>query len=211
MMRQRNFAVAVVVSLLVAAGLAIPVHAQTSTAQTTKITRTGHVYLFRGFMNVFSTGMNDLTNELRRNGIKADVYNHAGYEAVARKAINEYRAGRGREPVFIVGHSLGADAAIAMAGLLEQAKVPVALLVTYDPYAPPVVPSNVRQLINYNQYSNQKSPGAVLKQAEGFRGEVANIDVATDLPQAVDHFNIDKQKSLHETTMKAIFAKSRRK
>lgn len=197
--------VAVLASTIVIAGLG-PSRAE----ETTRVTRTGHVYLFRGFANVFSTGMNVLTDNLRQNGIKADVYNHAGYPAVAKKAIEEYRATKGREPIFIVGHSLGGDAAIAMSEILQKSGVPVTLLVIYDAYAPRVVPSNVRHVINYHQYEALDSPGAKLKLESGFKGKAENIDVAGE-SSAIDHFNIDKQKSLHEATIKAIISRTRRK
>jgi thioesterase domain-containing protein len=197
--------VAVLASTFAIAGLG-PSRAE----ETTRVTRTGHVYLFRGFANVFSTGMNVLTENLRQNGIKADVYNHAGYPAVAKKAIEEYRATKGREPIFIVGHSLGGDAAIAMSEILQKSGVPVTLLVIYDAYAPRVVPSNVRHVINYHQYEALDSPGAKLKLEPGFKGKAENIDVAGE-SEGIDHFNIDKQKSLHEATIKAIISRTRRK
>lgn len=204
MIDRRSSLVFAVMALVFAAAAAPAAHAQT------KVTRTGHVYLFREFMNVFSTGMNVLTDELRRNGIKADVYNHTAYQGVAAQAVAEYRASKGREPVFIVGHSLGADAAISMAAVLEKANVPVTLLVTYDAYAPPIVPSNVRQVINYNQYAAQDSAAAKLRMAPGFKGRVDNVNVAEKVA-AVDHFNIDKLESLHQATIKAILARTRRK
>jgi thioesterase domain-containing protein len=197
--------VAVLASTIVIAGVG-PSRAE----EPTRVTRTGHVYLFRGFANVFSTGMNVLTENLRQNGIKADVYNHAGNQAVAKKAIEEYRATKGREPIFIVGHSLGGDAAIAMSETLQKHGVPVTLLVIYDAYAPRVVPSNVRHVINYHQYEALDSPGAKLKLEPGFKGKAENIDVAGE-SEGIDHFNIDKQKSLHEATIKAIISRTRRK
>ena len=178
--------------------------------QSTKVTRTGHVYLFRGFANVFSTGMNVLTERLRQNGIKADVYNHAGYQSVAQAALKEYKATKGREPIFIVGHSLGGDAAIAMSAILQKYGVPVTLLVIYDAYAPRVVPTNVRHVINYHQYEALDSAGAKLRMEPGFKGKAENINVAGK-SEAVDHLNIDKQKSLHDATIKAILARTRRK
>ncbi len=206
MIRRRFLSVLILFAFAAVAGGVGPVLAEDGP----RVTRTGHVYLFRGFANVFSTGMNVLTEELRRNGIKADVYNHTGYAAIAAQAAKEYAASKGREPIFIVGHSLGGDAAISMAALLEQQKVPVTLLVIYDAYAPPVVPTNVRRVINYNQYAVQDSPGAKLRTAPGFKGKSEDINVA-EKTAGIDHFNIDKQKSLHDATVKAILAQTRRK
>lgn len=178
--------------------------------QAAKVTRTGHVYVFRGFANIFSTGMNTLTNELRRNGIKADVYNHSAYQSVAKQVLQDYKATRGREPVFLVGHSMGGDAAIGVAEILKKYKIPVSLLVTFDAYAPRAVPSNVRHVINYHQYAAEDSAGAKLRTQPDFKGKAENVNVAAK-SASVDHFNIDKQRDLHEATIKAILSRTRRK
>lgn len=49
---------------------------------------------------------------------------------------------------MIVGHSLGGDAAVAMAAELGRAGVPVQLVATLDPVGGSEVSSNVRRSVN---------------------------------------------------------------
>ena len=45
-----------------------------------------HVYLFRGLADIFSTGMDTLTEELKKNGVYATSYSHTEWKAVADRA-----------------------------------------------------------------------------------------------------------------------------
>ena len=67
--------------LLVAALVALAVTAGTAHAQRT------HVYLLRGFMDIFSTGMDDLGAKMNRRGIEASVHNHAEFQSLASAII----------------------------------------------------------------------------------------------------------------------------
>lgn len=55
----------------------------------------------------------------------------AGFKT--RGIIKDYRAGKFEGPVDIIGHSLGANAALNMANALGAAGVPVGLVVMLDP------------------------------------------------------------------------------
>ena len=46
--------------------------------------------------------------------------------------IDEYRSGKNVKPVIIMGHSLGADAAVNMGNYLAGKRVPVRLIVAFD-------------------------------------------------------------------------------
>ena len=189
-------------------------HAQQAGAKLPRLSRTGHVYLFRGLWDVFSIGMDELAYKIRYNGMESTVHQHTAYRTVAAQAAQKYRSSRRKEPIFIVGHSLGADAAIGMATELAQQRIPVTMLITYDAYAPGVVPTNVRHLINFHQYESEASPGARLQTASGFRGRVENVNVVQKYSSeavTVDHFNIDSFPRIHNDTMRSIFRRSRRK
>jgi hypothetical protein len=84
-----------------------------------------HVYLLRGLLNIFSLGMDTLADELNRRGVYATVDNHADWESLANSAAANYKAGK-EGPIIIIGHSLGADAAMEMANYLGARGVPVA-------------------------------------------------------------------------------------
>jgi hypothetical protein len=53
-----------------------------------------HVYLFRGLADVFSLGMNTLTDELNSRGVAATVHSHTDWKSIADKAAENYKAGR---------------------------------------------------------------------------------------------------------------------
>lgn len=106
------------------------------------------VYLLRGFLNVFSLGMDQLAAELRQRGVEAVVGNHSLSDAYASEAAADCKAGR-INSIAIVGHSLGAGASVEMADELGQAGVRVGLVVTVDPVSRTSVPANVRTLENF--------------------------------------------------------------
>jgi len=157
-------------------------------------TQTGgiHVYLLRGWLDVFSTGMDDLTVKLNQRGIRASVHGHMDYYSLADSIANRYRAGRG-ERVVIIGHSLGANAAVEMAARLGELKINVPLVITYDPTITEHVPANVARLVNFYQSNN--GWGGRVETGPGFRGQLSNIDLARDA--GLDHVSIDKSNKLH--------------
>jgi pimeloyl-ACP methyl ester carboxylesterase len=144
------------------------------------------VYLLRGFMNVFSLGMDDLAARLQANGIAATVGNHADAGAVINQIEMRYQAGD-YGPIILIGHSLGADAVVAMAEALNQDRVPVALIILFDGTAPHRVPGNVTAAVNFTlQYD--------LTPDIDFHGTISNVDLRGD--PGIDHLTIDKSPSL---------------
>src|SRR5579884_668851 len=84
------------------------------------------VYLLRGFLNVFSLGMDDLAAKLQADGISATVMNHADF--AASRIVTTFNAGD-HGPIVLIGHSLGADAIVDLANALARYNIPIALLV----------------------------------------------------------------------------------
>ena len=84
------------------------------------------VYLLRGFLNVFSLGMDDLAAKLQADGISATVINHAEADLVASRIVTNYNGGD-RGPIVLIGHSLGADAVVEVANGLARYNIQVAL------------------------------------------------------------------------------------
>jgi len=139
--------------------------------------------------------------KLRGRGIIGEVRSHADGEELAQSAIAKWRGGV-RGPIIIIGPSLGADAAIAMAQRLGAAGVPVALLVTFSPVDSAPVSANVARAVNYFQSSGAWH-GQVTKGA-GFRGALENVDLAQT--PGITHFNIEKAEQLHAATIARVLA-----
>lgn len=135
----------------------------------------GHkkVYLLRGLTNVLSPGIDQLADELPKRGIDATVANHAFSDTLAEEAIQECKSGRVNS-IVLVGHSLGARAAVSMAEQLQKAGLRVALIVTIDPVVKSVVPNNVHLLKNFYLSSGV---GTTVESDGHFRGMLQNVDM----------------------------------
>ena len=159
------------------------------------------VFLLKGLAGVFSSGLDKLELKLQARGIRGQVASHASSDTLADQAIARYRAGQ-HGPIIIAGHSLGADAAVIMSQRLNDAKVPVALVITFAPVGYPRVMGNVSRAINYYQV-NSAWHGQIVR-GPGFKGSLSNID----LENAVDinHFNIDKADRIQAAAVNAIAA-----
>jgi pimeloyl-ACP methyl ester carboxylesterase len=146
----------------------------------------GQVYLMRGLMGpVLSTGVDSLAARLRQHGIEAPVHGHGSYGTLADEALSRYRAGN-HGPIVIIGHSLGAYAAIEMAKTLQASRVPVSLIVTFGLSSDVKAPANVSSVVNYYQ-SQSFSSGRVLP-APGFHGAIGNVDLQKSAE--VNHVNM---------------------
>ncbi|NJL08180.1 MAG: hypothetical protein HC900_07880 [Methylacidiphilales bacterium] len=157
------------------------------------------VYLLRGLANIFSLGLDDLAEKLLRRGIQATVANHADADALADEIIARRAAGW-RGPVVLIGHSLGADAVYPMAARLAAAKVPVSLVVSFDPVGYQTVPPNVAKAVNYylSGCCNPVRPG------NGFRGSLTNLDL--EGKGDLGHLNIEKSPQLHAEVISRVAA-----
>lgn len=92
-------------------------------SRTTPVSRAS-VYLLRGFGNIFSTGLDAIATDLNAASIACHVESHAAWRLVAQTIISE-RQKFGPRPVVLIGHSLGANAIIAIAASLDKFAVPV--------------------------------------------------------------------------------------
>ncbi len=155
-----------------------------------------HVYLLRGLINIFSLGMDGLAAKIEAHGIRTTVTNHLFWQSLADHAAAAYKAGN-ESPIIIIGHSLGANAAMEMARYLDRKAVPVALVVLFDETQSYAAPKNVHTLLNLTQHVHLR-PGA------GFHGSLLNVDVSADMN--LNHFNIDKSDRLHAMALKYILA-----
>jgi pimeloyl-ACP methyl ester carboxylesterase len=174
--------------------------------------RVGNAYLFRGFIGVFSTGMNALGDELNKDGVRARVFQSDQWAEVADTIAEKYKTSS-VEPVVLVGHSYGADNIIELARRLNDKKVKVDLIITLDPVTPPKVPANVVKVVNLYQSNGPwdnlpwlrgipleaEEPGTVKLMNENIRVERKDL-----LADGLNHFNIEKQEKIHKEVIARI-------
>ena len=156
---------------LALAVLASPALGETAPAE--KPNGPAHAYLLKGFMNVFSGGLDPLADKLRRRGIRASLHNHAEWDTLAEQAIASCKSGR-EGSLILIGHSLGADGVLSMAARLDRAHVKVGLVATLDPSNRTTVPGNVSRLANY--YLSD-GVGVPVAPGAGFHGTLRNEDM----------------------------------
>jgi hypothetical protein len=157
------------------------------------------VYLLRGIFNV-SVGLDALAAKLSRRGIRAQVNGHGEAALVAEQAIRDYRSGRVRS-IIMVGHSLGAGAAVQIAEQLQAAGIPVTLIVSLDPVSALPVPGNVRRVVNFYLPGS----GSALAAGPGFNGALRNVDMQG--VNGMDHMTIQSMESMHRRVLSEIGAR----
>ena len=170
-----------------------------ATAQPNRVHPHQRVYLLRGFLNVFSLGMDQLASELRQRGIEAVVANHTLAGVYASEAIRDCQAGL-ISSIAIVGHSLGATAGVGMAEQLGQAGIKVGLVVTVDPVSPSDAPGNVKTLENFYILRGQQS----VQCGPDFHGSLQNIDLKRDA--GVGHVSMANSERVHQQVLRFVAA-----
>jgi fermentation-respiration switch protein FrsA (DUF1100 family) len=161
----------------------------------------GRAYLFRGVAGlIYSRGMDGLADRIRAAGIPASVQTYLTWRGSVDQAIRDYR--RDPAPITIIGHSMGGDAALSLAGALNAQNIPVSLLVTYDPTRiADDVPPNVERYINLYQSSNFMGGGNVV-QASRFHGHYASFNLKDH--SEIVHINIEKAERIQEQLVRKI-------
>jgi thioesterase domain-containing protein len=170
--------------------------ARSPTQRTVAVQSRPHVYLLRGLMNIFSLGMDELATEIQRAGIPATAEPYTNGDALVAQLTAGYRAGD-RGPIILIGHSLGADAVMQMAQMLNRNNVPVALLVPFDGTQSFRAPKNVARVLNLTQREY-----AYMRPGAGFHGTLKNVDVSGD--PNIDHITIDKSPRLHAMVLSYV-------
>jgi len=162
------------------------------------------VYMIRGFLNVFSDGMNQMTRKLKARGIRAKAISNGDWNSIANDIIRRSKQGKVSYPIVIVGHSLGGVEAARFANTLGKAGVKTDLLIGLDPGfpQPPALTRGAVQVVNYKIPS-----GKNYRKGAGFRGKITTIDVSK---YGTDHVGIDKNKAVQDLVIRKIRAKVRK-
>lgn len=152
----------------------------------------GYVIVLRGLMNIWSRGMDTIAEELEARGARVHLDNHRYWKELALDLAKKYETDKSLAPIILMGHSLGANAAVLMAEKLGQLDVPVRLMVTFDGlshegHTKAAVSYNVQQVLNFY---NGKALGVEMVPGRGFSGKIDNVDVQ-GVPDS-GHLKIDK-------------------
>jgi thioesterase domain-containing protein len=164
----------------------------------------GYVIILRGLMNIWSRGMDTVAKELQARGVRVHLDNHRYWKQLALEVAKRYEADKTTAPIMIVGHSLGANAAVLMADKLGQYNVPVRLIVAFDGLAHTEatqsrISYNVQEVLNFY---NSKILGMEMVPGRGFSGKIDNVDVQR-VPGA-GHIKLDKNPELQARTISLV-------
>ena len=166
--------------------------------------RAGNVCLIRGWRDLYSGGLERLGDELRQEGIAAEVFRDEQWPALADALKRQYAINTDHDPLVLIGFSYGADDALRIAQEMNRCGLPVNLLITIDPVTPPRVPENVVTCINFFQTNGFWDIFPWLRgvplQAAGI-GRLVNVDIRRTRPDLLEantaHSNIAADPKLH--------------
>ena len=150
------------------------------------------IYCIRGVFNVFSLGMDDICDKLRKMGLSASVHNHVVWASIADEAAANYKSGKARS-IILIGHSAGASAVADIAARLGELGVPVKLAIELDCLWGTTASGHVEQFLNYYVADGA---GKLAVKGPKFRGTLRNISLSKKYPD-IGHLNIDKNSQVH--------------
>ncbi|ARQ00963.1 hypothetical protein [Pseudorhodoplanes sinuspersici] len=178
------------------------------------------VFLIRGLAGgrpfFFSGGMDGLARKLKAAGVAASVHEQGSflrpYGEVGVIATTAVAAARDGKRPILIGHSMGADAALKVATKLSSERIAVPLVVCFDPtsfrvlFGPPPVPANVARALCFYQKISPLGRG-VLKVAPGFKGVLIQEQVAT-FHSAIDDDPVLQQRVMDEIQQLSLLRQS---
>lgn len=186
---------------------------QTAQVDPKKYKLHGRVYTMRGLFGVFSRGMDTLAKRADEElGVPSVSVPHSRNKDLSRFIITQRQQHHLDVPIVLVGHSLGADDEITVARSLNEAGVPIELLVTLDPVNPAKVPPNVKRVVNiYKPHALDKLPmlrgvPLIAENPQLTRIENINVNERENAinSAAVNHFNIDAHPDVQTRVMREI-------
>ena len=156
------------------------------------------IYLLRGLANVFSRGMDEMSAKLASEGFSPVVINHRGWQNAADTIARNHQNGR-TAPIILIGHSLGANNAYRISRRLNNKRIPVAYLATFDPTQSFTVPNNVRYFVNFYQ---NNGVGRRASFPPSRHSEKVNLNLTTS--PGLSHGNIDQSPRLQDIVLGRI-------
>lgn len=162
------------------------------------------VYVIRGAFNVFSAGMNQMTNRMRARGINARAYSNGAWSGLADDIIRRSKQGKVSYPIIIMGHSVGGQEAPSMSNKLSKAGVPVKLVIGFDPgfAAPPRFTAGSPRVVNF--WIRGGGRGNPYRSGGTFSGSIQNVDIRAFTN--ADHVQIDKDSKVQARALALVYA-----
>lgn len=176
----------------------------TATFVATPKAQAEEVYVIRGAFNVFSAGMNQMTNTMRARGINARAYSNGAWSGLADDIIKRSKQGNVSYPIIILGHSVGGQEAPSMSNKLSAAGVPVKLVIGFDPgfAAPPKFSAGSPRVVNF--WIRGGGRGNPYRSAGSFAGSIENVDIRSFTN--ADHVGIDKDPGVQSRALSLVYA-----
>lgn len=182
----------ILAALALVAALTAPAHAQTC----------ARLYAFTGLIgSIYSTGVYAEADKIAKAHPCVKVYKRGWYDKSRTWATAKANHARDGLPIFLIGHSMGADAALAISRWLANDHIPVATVFSYDPTRTQsgCVPANVLTFINWRGtlFGNlgQGNPQACTGNSK---------TAMQDYPMRVQHVLIDDLPTVHALTTKHV-------
>lgn len=201
MLRRTGF-LSLAAAMIAVAFAACPPEASAQTRRVTPATQVqeAQIYLIRGLFGVFSSGMDQLASDFRKDGYTdVSLWSWTDVETI----VHDITTGQHRGDdvhIVLIGHSLGSNAVVQVADRLAQVGVEVDLAVTFDITEDLVVPANVGTYINFYQNNGFGRPATA---AEGFKGQFSNINLSSD--SSLNHDNIDNAPNLQAFVLQRVY------
>lgn len=174
----------------------------------------GHVYCMRGFLGIFSTGMDTFAHTLNRRHIIAAAAladeAHTQFDQILLAAEEEHKL---TGPLILIGHSYGADDQIRTARRLGRQGYKVTLLLLLDPVTPPCIPANVRRcFVIYKSHPLTDwfpaMRGVPVTAANPRLTRVTNLNIRSmPVPfheSGIDHINISANRGVQQLMLKVV-------
>ena len=174
----------------------------------------GHVYCMRGFLGIFSTGMDTFSHSLnRRHIIVAAALADEAHEQFKHLLLTAEEHNKLNGPLILVGHSYGADDQIRTARFLGRHGCKVTLLLLLDPVTPPRIPANVRRcFVIYKSHPwTDWFPalrGVPVTAANPRLTKVTNLNIRSmPVPfheTGIDHINISANRGVQQLMLQVV-------
>lgn len=160
------------------------------------------LYAFTGLIgSVYSLGVYAEVDKIAKAHPCVRTYKRGWYDKSRTWATAKANYQIDGLPIFMIGHSMGADASLAIARWLANDNIPVATVFSYDPTRTQsgCVPSNVQTFINWR--------GVRLGNLGRGNPQPCNDNTKTamqDYPLNVQHVLIDDLPTVHAQTTKHV-------